>query len=197
LNEFSAYDKLISYIEANHIHELAGDFLEIGAFMGGGSVKLARCAASHGKRLIVIDVFDPDFDATMTTKGQALNSQYRTLLGRTNQRAVFDHNTRFEKNIVIYAEDSGRVVFPNITRLCFSFIDGNHDPKYVKSDFYLAWQQTVPGGVVGFHDYVEEGGGDLPLVTATVNELIEANKDTIGATHPIPEAAIMLIRRRS
>jgi hypothetical protein len=49
LSEFSAYDKLLEYIDANKIYGLQGDFLEIGAFMGGGSAKLARCAARHKK----------------------------------------------------------------------------------------------------------------------------------------------------
>jgi Methyltransferase domain len=63
------------------------------------------------------------------------------LLGRKSQGEIFDRNTSFAKNIV-----------PADTKLCFSFIDGNHDPEYVKSDFSLAWGSTVPGGIVAFHD---------------------------------------------
>src|SRR5262245_7970547 len=62
MNDFSGYEALINYIEAVNIGELGGDFLEIGAFMGGGSAKLARCASRYGKSLIVIDLFDPGFD---------------------------------------------------------------------------------------------------------------------------------------
>jgi hypothetical protein len=39
--DFSGYEPLLNYIEANKIYELKGDFLEIGAFMGGGTAKLA------------------------------------------------------------------------------------------------------------------------------------------------------------
>ncbi len=158
VNDFSGYEKLINYIEANKIYELKGDFLEIGAFMGGGSTKLARCARRYNKRLIVIDLFDPDFDHTQTVHGQPLNSAYRRLLGRKSQRKVFDENTRFEKNIIVYSEDSKLVKLPADTELCFSFIDGNHDPEYVMSDFHLCWNATVPGGIVAFHDYDEAGG---------------------------------------
>jgi hypothetical protein len=158
MNDFSGYEPLIAYIEANNIGRLRGDFLEIGAFMGGGSAKLARCASRYGKKLIVIDLFDPGVNHT-EWQGQPLSSAYRRLLGRKSQREVFDRNTRFAKNIVVYSEDSKLVKLPDGSQLCFSFIDGNHDPEYVKSDFYLAWNATVPGGIVAFHDYDESGRG--------------------------------------
>src|SRR6516164_10709511 len=89
-DDFSGYEKLIDYIEANGIGKLKGDFLEIGAFMGGGSAKLARCARRYGKKLIVIDLFDPSFDSTETADGGGpLNSQYQQILGRKNQREAF------------------------------------------------------------------------------------------------------------
>src|SRR6516225_7461016 len=69
-DDFSGYEKLTDYIDANDIGELKGDFLEIGAFMGGGSAKLARCARKYGKKLIVIDLFDPSFDSTETADGR-------------------------------------------------------------------------------------------------------------------------------
>jgi hypothetical protein len=193
--DFSGYEKLIDYMEANKIYELKGDFLEVGAFVGGGSVKLARYANRHNKRLIVIDVFDPNFDSTENVHGQSMSSLYRQLLGRKNQREIFDKNTRFERNIVVYSEDSKRVKLPADTELCFSFIDGNHDPEYVKNDFHLAWNATVSGGVVGLHDYVESGG-DVPQVTNAINGLIEGNKSTIRNTCYLRESAIMLIRKQ-
>jgi hypothetical protein len=195
VTDFSGYERLIKYIEDNRIYELEGDFLEIGAFMGGGSAKLAKYAARHGKNLNVIDVFDPGFDNTPTVRGQLLGLEYQRALGSKNQRQVFDRNTRDCRNITVYAEDSAKVRFPAETRLCFTFIDGNHDPKYVESDFYLAWKQTVPGGVVSFHDYVE-GGGELPEVTNAIDGLIATNKSVISSTFYLREGAMMLIRKR-
>lgn len=194
-SDFSGYEVLINYLDANRIYELTGDFLEIGAFMGGGSAKLAAYAAKHNKKLFVIDLFDPDFDIAENVYGQSMGSLYRRALGRKSLRAIFDENTRFATNIVVYADDSKRVRLPADTQLCFSYVDGNHNPDYVRNDFYLAWDRTVSGGVIGVHDYVESGG-DLPQVTATVDELIEANKGAIRDTHYMPNSSIMLIRKR-
>jgi predicted O-methyltransferase YrrM len=194
-NEFAGYDRLLDYMETNKIYDLKGDFLEIGAFMGGGSAKLAKYAAPHKKQLIVIDVFDPNFDATKNIYGQPLNKLYRLAIGRKSQRDIFNEHTRFARNIVVYAEDSKQVKLPPERQLCFSFIDGNHDPDYVRNDFYLAWNLTVPRGVVAIHDYVE-GGGDLPQVTETVDQLIEANKSAIRETCYMRESAIMVIRKQ-
>jgi Methyltransferase domain len=194
-NEFSAYDRLIDYIDANKIFGLSGQFLEIGAFMGGGSVKLARCAAKHSKRLLVVDLFDPDFDVAENIHGQSMGSLYRRAIGHKSLREIFDGNTKHEKNIVVYEADSMQVALPPDTKLCFSYIDGGHDAEHVTHDFYLAWNLTVPGGAVAFHDYVETGG-DLPQVTDAINALIEANKSTISDTLYMRDSAIMLVRKK-
>jgi Methyltransferase domain len=194
-NEFSAYEDLLNYVEANHSYELPGDFLEIGAFMGGGSARLAKYASQHNKGLIVIDLFDPSFDDTPNVRGQSMSSLYRRALGRKNQREIFDSNTRQYKNIVVYAEDSAKVKLPPETQLCFSYLDGGHDPEYVKSDFYLAWNKTVSGGAVAFHDYVESGG-DLPQVTDAINGLIATNKSAIRDTYYFQGKAMILISKQ-
>jgi hypothetical protein len=194
MNDFSGYEKLIGYIEAHKIGALPGNFLEIGAFMGGGSAKLARCASRYGKKLIVIDPFNPNLDST-PWKGRPLNAEYRDLLGRRNQRDVFDRNTRFENNIIVYAEDSKLVTLSPDVQLCFSFIDGNHSPPYVISDFYLAWNATVPGGVVSFHDYDETGRGGLVEVTKAVNQLIELHQLEISDKYWIGETGMIFLRK--
>jgi len=196
ISDFVGYEALIDYIDAHQLAALPGDFLEIGAFMGGGSAKLARYAAKYSKRLVVVDVFDPDFDPTEDVHGQSLHYLYRQLLGRKSLRQVFDRNTRFARNIVVYGEDSKRVRLPAGTQLCFSFIDGNHTPEYVDNDFYLAWNLTVPGGVVGFHDYDEGSSVALPYMVPAIRELIAANRPAIRDTCYLRDKAIMLIRKR-
>lgn len=191
-NDFVGYETLINYIEANKIYELKGDFLEVGAFMGGGSSKLARFADKHNKRLIVVDLFDPNSDDTENNRGQSMSFLYRRILGQKDLRKTFDRNTQLERNIVVYSVDSKRVKLPANTELCFSFIDGNHDPEYVKSDFYLAWNQTVSGGVVAFHDY----GNELPQVTIAINGLIEENNRTINNTCFMPQSATLVVRKQ-
>lgn len=191
-NDFVGYETLIEHIEKNKLYELEGDFLEIGAFMGGGSAKLAKYASKHNKKLIVIDLFDPDFDPTQNDRGEAMNWIYRKILGPKNLRQVFDDNTKSQENITVFSGDSKQILLPEDTRLCFTFIDGNHDPEYAKSDFHKAWKKTVSGGTVAFHDY----GGDLPQVTQAIKEVISQNKENIKATELIPEKCIMFISKK-
>jgi hypothetical protein len=145
-NDFIGYEALLDLIERYKIYQLEGNFLEIGAFMGGGSLKLARYAKKYSKTLTVIDLFNPDSDFTQNNRGEPMNWIYRKILGKKNLRKIFNKNTKNEKNIIVYAEDSRKIKFPDNLRLCFSFIDGNHDPEYVKNDFLLAWKKTVSGG---------------------------------------------------
>jgi Methyltransferase domain len=193
-SDFVGYETLIDYINANKLYQLNGDFLEIGAFMGGGSAKLAKYGENYRKRLIVIDVFDPGFDDSETVRGERLNVLYRQILGHGDQRKIFDRNTKHQSNIVVYSQDSQEVTFPVGTQLCFSFIDGNHYPHYVRSDFHLAWNATVSGGVVGFHDYGEQGGSDLPQVTETVDVLIRENQASVAKTQVTK--GIMLLHKK-
>jgi len=193
-SDFVGYETLIDYINTNKLYQLTGQFLEIGAFMGGGSAKLAKYGQYHGKKLIVVDVFDPGFDDSKNVSGEQLNALYRRILGNGDQRKIFDRNTKDQSNIVVYSQDSQEVTFPAGTQLCFSFIDGNHYPHYVRSDFNLAWNATVSGGVVGFHDYGDRGASELPQVTETVDALIRENQASIAKTHVTK--GIMLLHKK-
>ncbi|MDI6777743.1 MAG: class I SAM-dependent methyltransferase [Patescibacteria group bacterium] len=191
-NDFVGYETLINFIEKNKLHGLEGDFLEIGAFMGGGSAKLARYVDKYSKKLIVIDLFDPNFDSTPNDRDERMNWIYKKILGKKNLRDIFNENTKNEKNIVVYSGDSKKVRLPENTKLCFTFIDGNHDPKYVKNDFYLALHKTIPGGVIAYHDY----GGDLPQTTKAIQDMIDENKEKIIKTELVPEKSIIFITLR-
>jgi hypothetical protein len=191
-NDFVGYEILIDYIYKNKIHELEGDFLEIGAFMGGGSVKLARYAGKYSKKLIIVDLFDPDFDSTPNDRGEPMSWIYRKILGQKNLRKVFNKNTKNEKNIVVYAGDSKEMKLSDDTKLSFTFIDGNHDPEYTKSDFYLAWSKTTSGGVVAFHDY----GGDLPQVKDAIDEVINKERESIIKKKLILKKCIILLHKK-
>lgn len=191
-NDFVGYESLIEYIEKNNIQNLNGDFLEIGAFMGGGTKKLARFASEFGKKLFVIDVFDPDFDSTQNDRDESMNWIYRKILGPKNLREVFDANTKDEKNIIVYSDDSKKIQLPDDLNLCFTFVDGNHNPEYVKNDFRLAWDRTVSGGVVAYHDY----GGDLSRTTQAIKKMIEENKENISKTFLIQEQKTICIMKK-
>lgn len=165
------YESLIRRLKSLGIGKVPGDFLEIGAFLGGGSRKLAAFGKtlSPERKLYVADVFDPDFDWTKTSGGRAMAEVYKDFLGAfgsMSQLEVFKKVTSGLDNIVCLIGDSKDLSIPS-SRLAFAFIDGNHDPEYVENDFNKVWPLIQSGGVVAFHDY----GGDLPQTTGAIDKL--------------------------
>ena len=57
-----------------------GDLVEIGAYMGGGTAKLAKYARKHGKRVYAIDIFEPGKDTTETDDGVKMCDIYEAFL---------------------------------------------------------------------------------------------------------------------
>lgn len=170
--DWVGYEVLIEFIKKNKILNVRGDLLEIGAFLGGGTRKLSSflSKASPGKQLWVIDVFDPTFDWTTNTHGDSMSHLYANALARFNGKSqweIFQANTRNCKNVKVIKSDS-RLADVGNANLCFAFIDGNHDPDYVQSDFRLAWTHLNSGGVIAFDDY----GKDLPQTTKAIDGLV-------------------------
>mgnify|MGYP001428881067 CR=1 FL=1 len=163
------YESLLEEIENQKLDRLDGDVLEIGALLGGGTAKLCGWFARHsaGKRVIAVDVFDPDFDPTTTVQGWTMGELYAHLIGDRNQRELFDEVTRGCTNLTVIAGDSTSVDIPT-DLLAFAFVDGSHVPADVLSDFERVWARLAPGGIAAFHDY----GGDLPGVTQTLHTCI-------------------------
>ena len=182
---------LLAWLKTKRIGELDGDVVEIGSFLGGGTAKLARFFGRYNKKVFAIDVFDPSFDHTTNEAGNSMSSLYAQFLRGRNQEDVFRENTRRYHNIVVLKGDSKQATLP-CQEICFSFIDGCHDPDYVKNDFLLVWDKTVRGGVVGFHDY----GGNLPQTTRAIDELIEANREGIREISRIEGKWIVLLTRK-
>jgi hypothetical protein len=180
-------------MERHRIAEVEGDLLEIGAFLGGGTAKLCDWLARNApdKRVVTIDVFDPDVDLTTTATGWVMRDLYRGALGRRNQRDVFDEVTRGRENLLVIAGDSTAVAVP-VQRLAFAFVDGSHVPDDVRSDFQLVWQRLSPSGIAAFHDY----GHDLDGVTHTLHACIGAHADEIARLWTRPEARLLLLQRR-
>lgn len=171
--DLSGYEKLINFIEREGILDIQGDIVEIGAFLGGGTYKIAKYLEKKKsqKQIYVIDIFDPNADLTKCIHGITMKELYERIINEVGKGAsqweIFTHVTRNCKNIQVIKGDSKNVQLPT-EKVCFAFIDGNHDPSYVKNDFYLIWTKLSPGGVIAFDDY----GYDLPQVTCTINELI-------------------------
>lgn len=185
------YETLLDWVKQHKVDVLNGDVVEIGSFLGGGTAKLARYFGKRNKKVYAVDVFDPCFDHTQSLEGNSMSSLYSQVLKGRNQEDVFKATTRKYPNIVTIKDDSQKVTLP-CREICFSFIDGCHDPDYVRNDFHLVWDKTVPGGAVGFHDY----GGNLPQTTRTIDELIAYNKNSIKEISQIREKYIILLTKK-
>lgn len=193
--DFVGYETLIDFIKARRVLERPGDAVEIGAFLGGGTLKLSRYLEKRfpGKQLFVIDIFEPGFDGTRTEEGRPMTEIYSLALGRHDNRTqweIFSEVTGGCRNITVLKGDSKAAVLP-CRSVCFAFIDGNHDAAYVESDFRLVWEKLSPGGAVAFHDYEY----NLPEVTKKVNELAARHASELSSTFHDKEKHIFFMVR--
>jgi len=191
-NDFVGYEVLVDFISKRKLHKLEGDIVEIGAFMGGGTVKLAKLGQKYGKKVYAIDIFDPESDKTPDKNGVKMCDVYRAFLQGRSQLEVYQQATHTFDNIVTINIDSKQVRFHKGQKFVFGFIDGNHQPDYVRNDFNLIWRNLVPGGSVGFHDY----NFDLPEVTKAIDGLIYKHKDEISEVHGIEESHIVIVTKK-
>ncbi|RLC92194.1 MAG: hypothetical protein DRI39_08630 [Chloroflexi bacterium] len=194
--EFVGYDKLLRFVEERGLQNLEGDLVEIGAYMGGGTVKLASFAQKHGKRVFAIDVFDPSVDSTLGKGGVKASDVYQAYLLGRSMLEVYRETTSGFDNIVTIAQDSMKVRFPNDQRFMFGFVDGCHQQAYVKNDFHVIWPHLVSGGVLGFHDYKFD---DWPEVTRAVDSLIDEHRAEIREAHELEAGygilSMMLVKK--
>lgn len=189
--DFVGYEVLLDFIEAHSLYRLEGDLIEIGSFMGGGTVKLARYARKHGKRVFAVDIFDPATDNTATPDGTRMSDIYLAFLEGRTQLEVYEEAVRGLDNVVNIRQDSKTVSFPVEQKFVFGFIDGNHHPDYVRNDFNIIWPNLISGGVLGFHDYNTE----LFDVTDCIDAIIAGYTDEISETQELrPQHIILLVK---
>jgi len=186
------YEVLVDFMRERALCDLEGDIVEIGAFMGGGTAKLAKFAQRYSKIVYAIDIFDPKCDRTRDTGGAIMCDIYEAFLDGRSQLQVYHETIRGFDNIVTINKDSKEVGFPEEQAFVFGFIDGNHQPDYVRNDFHVIWNNLIPGGTLGFHDY----NFDLPEVTEAVDRLIGDHRDEISEVHEIEERHILLLIKR-
>jgi len=181
-DEFVGYENLISFVEERALHKSEGDIVEIGAYMGGGTVKLAEFAKRYGKKVHAIDIFDPSLDETIGKGGVKACEVYQAFLCGRSMLEVYQETIRGFDNIITIKDDSKKVKFPKGQKFIFGFVDGCHQQVYVENDFHVIWPNLVRGGVIGFHDYKFD---DWPEVTKAVDRLMEAHKSEISEVHEI------------
>ena len=195
-DEFVGYENLIRFVEERALQNSPGDIVEIGAYMGGGTVKLAEFAKRYAKKVYAIDIFDASLDDTVSPNGVRASEVYQAYLYGEPMLKVYQEATRGFDNIITIKADSRTVKFPEDQEFIFGFVDGCHQEEYVENDFHLIWPNLVSGGVLGFHDYRFD---DWPEVTRAVDRLLETYKNEISETHEIEGIqgilSIMLIKK--
>jgi len=195
-DDFVGYEVLVDFIKQRSLHELEGDIIEIGAYMGRGTAKLAEFAQRYGKSVYAIDVFDPSLDKTMSKSGIKAGDVYQAFLQGRSMLEAYQESTRGFANIVTIREDSKKISFPEEQRFIFGFIDGCHQQAYVENDFYVIWPHLVSGGALGFHDYKFD---DWPEVTKAADKLICEHKKEIKEAYEIEGKynilSLLLIKR--
>jgi len=174
--DFVGYENLIAFMEERSLHKLEGDIVEIGAFMGGGTVKLAEYARKHGKTVHVVDIFEPALDQTASKSGMTACTVYEAYLEGRSMIEVYQEAIEEFDNIITLREDSKKIKFDDGKRFFFGFIDGCHEETYVTSDFHTIWPNLVSGGALGFHDYEYD---DWPEVTKAIRKLVEEHRGEI------------------
>ena len=181
-DDFVGYEKLVAFMKERSLQKLEGDIIEIGAFMGGGTAKLAKFARKYGKKVYAVDTFEPVLDKTVSKSGVTQCDVYQAFLEGRSMLEVYQETTRGFDNIITIREDSRKVKFDKEQKFIFGFVDGCHQRAYVNNDFHVIWPNLVSGGALGFHDYKYD---DWPGVTQAADELLDKHKNQIREVHEI------------
>ena len=181
-DDFVGYEILIDFIKQHSLQRLEGDIVEIGAYMGRGTAKLAKLARRYSKKVYAIDVFDTSLDKTMSKSGVTAGDVYEAFLQGRSMIEAYRETTQAFDNIVTIVQDSKKVRFPEEQKFIFGFIDGCHQRAYVENDFYVIWPHLVSGGALGLHDYKFD---DWPEVTQAADKLIHKHQKEISEVYEI------------
>jgi len=190
--DMGGYEYLLDAIIQQKICQLEGDFVEIGAFLGGGTYKLSKLIDKFAldKKVYAVDVFDPDFDKTERGDGKTMSELYNFQLKGKNQYEIYKKTTKDCKNVITLSGDSKKIAVP-CQKISFAYIDGNHSAEYVRNDFYLVWDKLVSRGIVAFDDY----GCDLLGVTEMADWLISQHSDKILRTWRTPPKTLFIQKK--
>lgn len=154
----STYAPLIEWLGRHG--GVPGPILEIGTFLGDGTLELA--SAFPGVELTTVDSYLMD-DPAENEGGVVMGRMYRELVGEADQWQVVGRKLgalpvrriKGDSRLVELAGPWWLVV-----------IDGGHQPDVVRSDWERFGRRAE---FTAFHDY----GHDLPRVTEVVDEIID------------------------
>src|SRR4030042_2152130 len=111
-DDFVGYEVLIDFMKQRALCKLEGDIVEIGAYMGRGTARLAKFARRYGKKVYAIDVFDPGLDNTLSKSGIKAGDVYEAFLKGRPMSEAYQESTRGLDNIITIREDSKKGSFP-------------------------------------------------------------------------------------
>src|ERR1035441_9667216 len=108
------YEALIEFFRDRNLMAVPGALVEIGAFRGGGTYKLAKLLQKQGsrKKVYTIDCFDIQLDRTRNVEGLSMAEIYHATLEGKSQRKIFDQVTAGIPNIVVIEADSKEAELP-------------------------------------------------------------------------------------
>lgn len=174
--DMSGYELLLDTIIDKKLYQLEGDFVEIGAFIGGGTYKLSRLLEKlkTERKIYVIDTFNLSLDDHTCKQLKETLKLHKKIMKDKKQYEFYKKVTKNCKNIITLVGDSKKITLPCET-ISFAYIDGNHSYDYVKNDFYLVWDKLVSNGIIAFHDY----NFDQPGTIRAIHELIGEQSDKI------------------
>lgn len=155
------------------------NILEIGCFEGLSSVFFADNLLDHEKStLTCVDPF-----LTIDTNDHRMYLQ-------NNQELHFDYNTSVCKNsqkITIHKTTSDKFFETNTKTFNFIYIDGCHEPDFIKRDMENSFKCLEKGGIMWMDDYSNQSNHEIKN---TMNRFLEQHKDEYELLHMNYQLAI-------
>ncbi len=136
--------EMLKYISSNKINKI----LEIGSFEGQSSVFFSDKLLDNKKSFLIC--VDPFFDSG-TVDG------ITTLFVNKDVKNRFLNNISKSKNfnkIIHHCETSDNFFIANKITYNFIYIDGCHNPEYVKRDVNNAFKNLEKNGILWMDDYL-------------------------------------------
>jgi len=109
---------------------------------------------------------------------------------QNNEELNFDHNIKLCKNtdkIIIHKITSDSFFLNNNLTYNFIYIDGCHEPDFIKRDMENSFNILEKNGIMWMDDY---GGGDGIKIKNTINEFLEKYNNQFELIHKGYQLAI-------
>lgn len=138
--------------------------IELGSFCGKSAVAIATALKEHQGILLCVDYFGGNVGYTPTGGTMMLVDSYKLFNEVIVRYDVSDTTTMLKGNI--------RHFLPALFgRFGFIFIDANHTYPELIQDAFWAYNNTVSGGYIIFHDYGNKVWTDVAPVVDVLKNL--------------------------